>query len=65
MKESVDHDLRWYRSSRCADNTCVEVARADDEVLVRNSERPHHVVRFTVSEWAAFIASVEAGDFRV
>jgi hypothetical protein len=62
MKEGLDHGLRWYRSRMCADNSCVEVTRAGDEVLIRNSERPHQIVRFTASEWTAFVAGIEAGE---
>ena len=55
--------LTWYESKRCADGQCVQVARAANEVLVRNSQRPDEVTRFTIDEWEAFTAGIRAGDF--
>jgi hypothetical protein len=52
----------WRRSSRCTTGDCVEVAKLDDRVLVRNSADPDVVVTFTHREWAAFLDG--ADDFR-
>lgn len=55
----------WRRSKRCDSGTCVEVATFNDEVLVRDSKDPDGpVLRFTPTEWEAFVRGVEDGDFR-
>jgi hypothetical protein len=59
----VEDGLNWTRSSHCADSACVEVASCDDEVLVRSSKHAGGpVLRFTVDEWAAFVAGVRDGE---
>jgi uncharacterized protein DUF397 len=52
----------WRRSRRCTSGNCVEVARLDDRVLVRNSADPEVVVTFSRAEWDAFLAG--ADEFR-
>ena len=59
----MNHDLPWRKSRDCADGQCVEVAIIDDTVLVRNSDRPDDVVRFTAAEWRAFLSGVGRGQF--
>jgi hypothetical protein len=55
----------WKKSSRCASNTCVEVAKHDDRYLIRDSKNPHAIpLSFTAEEWSAFVAGVRAGEFR-
>jgi hypothetical protein len=54
----------WRRSSFCGTNACVEVAQTDDAYLVRDSKNPTGpVLQFTLPEWKAFIAGVNAGEF--
>lgn len=56
----------WRKSPRSGHSDCVEVAVMDGEVAVRDSKnRQGPVLRFTPSEWAAFIAGVEDGEFRL
>lgn len=58
--------LDWRRSSACANSGCVEVAHADNRVVVRDSklaDRPALI--FDRDEWAAFVAGVKAGEFDV
>jgi len=45
----------WHRSTKCTGGNCVEIAKVDDHVLVRNSADPEVVVTFTHDEWDAFI----------
>ena len=55
----------WRKSSRCGTNTCVEVAKLDDVVLVRDSKNPEAAaLSFTPDEWTAFVDGVTAGEFR-
>jgi hypothetical protein len=54
----------WIRSSRTYGNgNCVEVAaRSGHNVNVRDSKNPQGaVLRFTPTEWTAFLADVRAG----
>lgn len=53
----------WTKFSGGGDN-CVEVMRTQDEVLVRNSNRPEEVPqRFTYSEWDFFTRGAKLGVF--
>ncbi|MEU4694501.1 DUF397 domain-containing protein [Actinoplanes sp. NPDC023714] len=55
----------WRKSSRCATSTCVEVAKVDDQYLIRDSKNPEVApLSFTKPEWDAFVAGVNAGEFR-
>lgn len=64
LPERDSAGLTWRRSSRCADTTCVEVAVADDFVLVRDSkDLDGPVLRFTHSEWSVFASAICAGEF--
>jgi Domain of unknown function (DUF397) len=63
MSDGMDRAVEWFRSKSCSDSACVEIASSGDDVLIRSSNHPEEVVRCTPSEWRAFIAGVEAGDF--
>jgi hypothetical protein len=55
----------WRKSSRCGTSTCVEVARVDDQYLIRDSKNPEApALSFTQAEWDAFVEGVAAGEFR-
>jgi len=56
-------DIEWRASSLCAAGECIQVARLDDAIMVRSSADPGKQLRFTVQEWADFLAGVRAGDF--
>jgi hypothetical protein len=59
-------DPRWVKSSLSfANGDCVQVARlADGRVGIRDSKDPAGpVLRFTPSEWAAFLGGVQNGEF--
>jgi hypothetical protein len=55
----------WFKSTRSAGNgACVEVAKVDRLVGVRDSKDPHSpVLAFTRESWTAFARSVRAGRF--
>ena len=56
---------KWRKSTRCASGTCVEVAKVGDQFLIRDSKRPDIApLEFTTEEWTAFVAGVNAGEFR-
>lgn len=55
----------WRRSNYCGTGACVEVAKIEDRYLVRDSKNPDvDPLAFSADEWRAFVAGVEAGDFR-
>jgi hypothetical protein len=52
--------LDWRRSRYCETNCCVEVARTDDSVFMRNSSSPDGpILTFTHAEWAAFVRGIK------
>lgn len=57
--------VTWMRSSYCADTTCIEVSTLDGEVLVRDSKQVNQpVLRFSKSDWDAFLDAVVAGAYQ-
>ena len=64
MTMSDPADLVWWRSSASESGSCVEVAFAQQSVLVRQSRNPAGpTLSFTLTEWAAFLAGVRNGEF--
>lgn len=64
--DSGAEDPRWVKSSLSfANGDCVQVAcLADGRVGIRDSKDPAGpVLRFTRSEWAAFLGGVQSGEF--
>ena len=60
----LTENLRWRRSSRCANNTCVEVATVGGTHLVRDAKDPNGaVLTVDAAGWAAFVSAVKAGEF--
>lgn len=53
---------QFVRSQFCASNTCVEIAIAEQEVLVRDSKSGKHLA-FDAEEWTAFVRGVKKGQF--
>ena len=54
----------WRKSSASGNSGCVEVARTEGHVWVRDTkDRPGPVLRFTAQEWAAFVHGVRQGEF--
>jgi hypothetical protein len=57
-------DASWHKSTASNAGSCVEVARADAHVWVRDSKDPlGPVLGFTRQEWAAFVVGVHRGEF--
>jgi hypothetical protein len=57
---------RWFTSTRSNGNggNCVEAARLDDGMAVRDSKDPQGpVLRFTSGGWAAFVGGLRDGKF--
>ena len=55
----------WHRSGSCGNSTCVEVAKVDDQYLIRDSKNPDSApLTFTADEWLAFVSGVKRDEFR-
>lgn len=52
-----------WKSARCGNGACVEVSKAGDQILVRNSKTPGVVGVFSKDEWLAFINGAKDGEF--
>lgn len=65
MRIPNESTVRWRKSTHSnAQGSCVEVAFADDSVLVRHSKDPGGPrLRFTRDEWLTFVAGVRDGEF--
>jgi Domain of unknown function (DUF397) len=60
--------VAWRKSSASTGNNgdCVEVAFAEDGVLVRHSRNPSGpMLLFTPSEWRAFVTGAQNGEFEL
>lgn len=48
--------LQWHRSSYCETNACVEVARRNGEVLVRDGKDPEGPgLTYSAEQWISFL----------
>lgn len=54
--------LQWIRPD-CESGSCVEVATEHGYVLVRSSNIPLELIRFTPAEWEAFLIDAKKGAF--
>lgn len=67
MIESESAAAGFHRSSFCGDYNCVEVAAIPgDEILIRDTKDTRTdapQLRFTATEWDAFLLGVHAGEF--
>lgn len=57
--------VQYYRSSFCANSSCVEVASLPDgNIAVRDTKEGQQApLVYTTDEWDAFLAGVKAGEF--
>ncbi|MGW4940568.1 DUF397 domain-containing protein [Actinoplanes sp. NPDC004185] len=62
---STPEPLQWRKSSYCSNGTCIEVAKQDDQYLIRDSKNPDTApLAFTADEWSAFSRGFHEGQFR-
>jgi Domain of unknown function (DUF397) len=58
------HPAGWLIASACHQGSCVQVARVDDSVALRNSKDPDGpVLLYSSEEWRAFIDGTKVGEF--
>ena len=58
-------DLEWRRAGRCTSGSCVEVAKAADRYLIRDSKNPEIApLSFSEDEWNTFVGGVKGDEFR-
>jgi hypothetical protein len=54
----------WRKSTASGSEACVEVASAEQSVLIRDSKNPRGpIIAFSGAEWLTFVTRVRAGDF--
>jgi hypothetical protein len=52
----------WHHYA-CDSGSCIEVAKSDEMILIRDSKDPDGpVLRFSQDEWNAFVLGVRQGD---
>ncbi len=54
----------WRKSSFCGTGECVEAARRDGKVVLRDSKVPDGpILEYTFEEFRAFALGIQAGEF--
>jgi hypothetical protein len=54
----------WRRSSFCASGECVEVARLDDMIVMRDSKDPSgDTLRYTTEEFRLLVRAIKVGEY--
>jgi hypothetical protein len=58
--------LAWRKSTASGGGACVEVAKAEEMILVRDSKKPSgSVLTFSGVEWEAFLIGARDGQFDI
>lgn len=60
--DTTEGSIQWRRSSRCETGACVEVARINGMIAIRDS-KDAAILIFSPDEWSAFVAGVRDGEF--
>ncbi len=64
MADSEQTYIIWRKSTTSGGGNCVEVAFADESVLLRSSRDPlGSVLSFSRQEWVAFLEGASKGEF--
>jgi Domain of unknown function (DUF397) len=59
-----DRPLEWVKArASVGSNACVELAKWNGEIVLRNSRDPDILLTFTLAEMAAFVHGAASGDF--
>ena len=63
---AVSSPLHWRRSTKCASETCVEVAISDKRAYVRSSkDATGAYLVFDAEEWRTFLSELEDHEFDI
>jgi hypothetical protein len=66
VTELQQGSLSWKKATASSNAGCVEVATAEEMILVRDSKDPQHLaLAFTSKEWEAFLIGARAGEFDI
>jgi len=61
----MPEDGTWVKSSFCADNACVEVAKVGESIAMRDGKRPDQApLTMRLEEWNHFLDQIVGGKFR-
>jgi hypothetical protein len=53
----------WRKASFCQGGECVEAARWNGMIVLRDSGEPRGHVRYTTEEWQTFVRGIKDGEF--
>jgi Domain of unknown function (DUF397) len=54
----------WRKASFCQSGECIEVARYNGVILMRDSKCScGGLLRYTAEEWKSFVSGIKAGEF--
>lgn len=56
-------EVTWHKGRQCDAGTCVEIATAGEEVLLRSTVSPRVRITLTRQEWLEFLAGAKEGRF--
>ncbi|MBH5336063.1 DUF397 domain-containing protein [Streptomyces pactum] len=57
-------EIQWQKSSFSTEgNECVELARSNESILIRESDTPHSVIAATPEKLRALILGIKSGEF--
>jgi hypothetical protein len=55
---------QWRKSTKCDSASCVEVARVDNGVMLRDSkDSDGPTLTFSRTEWTSFVSALKEGGF--
>lgn len=54
---------KWIKSTKCESAHCVQVAFPEADTVLLGSTQLDVILHFDKSEWAAFVAGAEDGEF--
>jgi len=66
MTDRPQDVLLWRKARASGVGNCVEVAASGGTIYLRDSKCPAGpTLAFTITEWTAFLAGVQAGEFNL
>jgi hypothetical protein len=62
--DQIDSRLKWRRSRRCANGSCVEYANDQEAAYIRDSKYADSpVLAFSHGAWRDFLVGIRLGEF--